>query len=74
MSIQKKFLWNWVSVSSSKSVNDAIKILKKKRKVVDANSDNIMASVEVSLRNTQAVHQAMQEKMMEIQARQRGVI
>ena len=62
-----------MSVSSSKSVNDAIKILKKKRKVVDANSDNVMASVEVSLRNTQAVHQAMQEKMMEIQARQRGV-
>ena len=56
-----------------KSAKDAIKILERKGKVVDANSDNIMAAAEASSRNAQAVQQAMQGKMMEIQARQQGM-
>mmetsp|Transcript_353 Transcript_353/g.770 ORF Transcript_353/g.770 Transcript_353/m.770 type:complete len:169 (-) Transcript_353:1074-1580(-) len=56
-----------------KSAKDAIKVLERKGKVVDANSDNVMAAAEASSRNVQAVQQAMQGKMMEIQARQQGI-
>eukprot|EP00571_Detonula_confervacea_P007461 CAMPEP_0172316832 /NCGR_PEP_ID=MMETSP1058-20130122/29675_1 /TAXON_ID=83371 /ORGANISM="Detonula confervacea, Strain CCMP 353" /LENGTH=168 /DNA_ID=CAMNT_0013031249 /DNA_START=20 /DNA_END=526 /DNA_ORIENTATION=- len=56
-----------------KSAKDAIKVLERKGKVVDANSDNVMAMAEASSRNCQAVQQAMQGKMMEIQARQQGI-
>lgn len=55
-----------------KSAKGAIKVLERKGKVVDANSDNVMAMAEASSRNVQAVQQAMQGKMMEIQARQQG--
>ena len=47
--------------------------MERKGKVVDAHSDNFIASAETSLRNTQVVQQAMQEKMIEIQAMQRGM-
>jgi len=56
-----------------KSAKDAIKVLERKGKVVDANSDNVMVAAEASSRNVQAVQQAMQGKMMEIQARQQGI-
>ncbi|KAL7528395.1 hypothetical protein ACHAXR_002423 [Thalassiosira sp. AJA248-18] len=56
-----------------KSAKDAIKVLERKGKVVDANSDNVMAAAEASSRNVQAVQQAMQGKIMEIQARQQGM-
>jgi len=56
-----------------KSAKDAIKVLERKCKVVDANSDNVMATAEASSRNVQAVQQAMQGKIMEIQARQQGI-
>ena len=56
-----------------KSAKDAIKVLERKGKVVDLNSQNVMTAAEVSSRNAQAVQQAMQGKMMEIQARQQGI-
>ncbi|KAL7444677.1 hypothetical protein ACHAXH_006509 [Discostella pseudostelligera] len=56
-----------------KSTKDAIKVLERKGKLVDANSDNVMAALEASSRNVQAVQQAMQGKILEIQARQQGM-
>lgn len=56
-----------------KSAKDAIKVLERKGKVVDANSDNVMAAAEASSRNVRTVQQAMQGKMLEIQARQQGI-
>lgn len=56
-----------------KSAKDALKVLERKGKVVDANSDNIMAAAEASSANVRAVQQAMQGKIMEIQARQQGM-
>lgn len=56
-----------------KSAKDATKVLERKGKVVDANSENVLAAAEASSRNCQAVQQAMQGKMLEIQARQQGV-
>lgn len=56
-----------------KSAKDAIKVLERKGKVVDANSENVLAAAEASSRNVKAVQQAMQGKMMEIHARQQGM-
>lgn len=56
-----------------KNSKDALKVLERKGKVVDANSDNIMTAAEACARNVQAVQQAMQGKMMEIRARQQGM-
>jgi prefoldin alpha subunit len=56
-----------------KSVRDAVKVLERKGKLVDANSENVMAAVEASSRNVKACQQAMQGKMLEIQARQQGM-
>ena len=56
-----------------KSAKDAIKVLERKGKMVDANSENVLAAVEVTSRNVEAVRQAMQGKMLEIQARQQGL-
>ena len=56
-----------------KSARDAIKVLERKGKLVDANSENVMAAVEASSRNVKACQQAMQGKMLEIQARQQGM-
>ena len=56
-----------------KSAKDATKVLERKGKVVDANSENVLAAAEASSRNCQAVQQAMQGKMLEIKARQQGV-
>jgi prefoldin alpha subunit len=56
-----------------KSVKDAIKVLERKGKLVDANSDNVLTAVEASSRNVKACQQAMQGKMLEIQARQQGM-
>lgn len=56
-----------------KNTKDAIKVLERKGKLVDANSENIMAALEASSRNVQAVQQAMQGKIVEIQARQQGM-
>ena len=56
-----------------KSAKDAVKVLERKVKIIDANSENVMAAAEASSRNVQAVQQAMQGKMMEIQARQQGI-
>ena len=56
-----------------KSAKDAVKVWERKGKVIDANSENVMAAAEASSRNAQAVQQAMQGKMMEIQARQQGM-
>jgi prefoldin alpha subunit len=55
-----------------KSANDALKVLERKYKVVDKNSENVMSAIEVTSRNVQALNGAMQGKMMEIQARQAG--
>lgn len=56
-----------------KSVKDAMKVLERKGKLVDANSDNVLTAVEASSRNVKACQQAMQGKMLEIQARQQGM-
>ena len=56
-----------------KSSKDAIKVLERKGKMVDANSENVLAAVEVTSRNVEAVRQAMQGTMLEIQARQQGL-
>ncbi len=56
-----------------KSAKDAVKVLERKTKVVDANSENVMMAAEAASRNVEAVRQAMQGKMMEIQARQQGL-
>ena len=56
-----------------KSAKDAVKVLERKGKVVDANSENIMMAAEATSRNVEAVRQAMQGKMLEIQARQQGM-
>jgi prefoldin alpha subunit len=56
-----------------KNTKDAIKVLERKGKLVDANSENVMAALEASSRNVQAVQQAMQGKILEIQARQQGM-
>ena len=53
-----------------KSAKDAMKVLERKGRLVDANSDNVMAAVEASSMNVKACHQAMQGKLLEIQARQ----
>jgi len=55
-----------------KSAEDALKVLERKYKVVDKNTENVMSAIEVSSRNVQALNQAMQGKMMEIQAKQAG--
>lgn len=56
-----------------KSAKDAVKVLERKAKVVDANSENVMMAAEATSRNVEAVRQAMQGKLMEIQARQQGL-
>jgi len=56
-----------------KSAKDAAKVLERKAKVVDANSENVMMAAEATSRNVEAVRQAMQGKMIEIQARQQGL-
>jgi len=55
-----------------KSAKDAIKVLERKSKIVDANSENVLAAAEAASRNVEAVKAAMQGKIMEIQARQQG--
>jgi prefoldin alpha subunit len=56
-----------------KNTKDAIKVLERKGKLVDANSENVMAALEASSRNVQAIQQAIQGKILEIQARQQGM-
>ncbi len=56
-----------------KSAKDAVKVLERKGKVVDANSENVLAAAEASSRNVEAIRGAMQGKMLEIQARQQGM-
>jgi prefoldin alpha subunit len=56
-----------------KSAKDAMKVLERKGRLVDANSDNVMAALEASSMNVKACQQAMQGKMLEIQARQQGM-
>lgn len=55
-----------------KNSKDAIKVLERKGKIVDANSENVLAAAEAASRNVEAVKAAMQGKIMEIQARQQG--
>ncbi|KAL9189076.1 hypothetical protein ACHAXT_011566 [Thalassiosira profunda] len=55
-----------------KSAKNALQVLDRKGKVVEANSENVLAAAEASSRNVQAIQQAMQGKMLEIQARQQG--
>ena len=62
ISIQTKFSWSWVPISLLKSVKDTINILERKGKVVDANSDNAMASAEANSRNVQVVHRLCTRK------------
>ena len=56
-----------------KSAKDALKVLARKEKVVDANREIVLAAAEACVRSTQAVHHAMQDKVMEIKAQQQGV-
>ncbi|KAL3809208.1 hypothetical protein ACHAXA_005415 [Cyclostephanos tholiformis] len=56
-----------------KCARDAMRVLERKGRLVDANSDNVMAAVEASSMNVKACQQAMQGKMLEIQARKRGM-
>lgn len=55
-----------------KSADDALKVLERKYKVVDKNTENVMSAIEATSRNVQALNQAMQGRMMEIQAKQAG--
>ena len=55
-----------------KSADDALKVLERKYKVVDKNTENVMSAIEGTSRNVQALNQAMQGRMMEIQAKQAG--
>ncbi|KAL7550013.1 hypothetical protein ACHAWF_013266 [Thalassiosira exigua] len=56
-----------------KGAKDAARVLERKGRVVDANGENVKAAAEAASRNARAVSQAMQGKMMEIQARQQGM-
>jgi hypothetical protein len=47
-----------------KSVKEALKALARKGGVVDANSKNVLAAAEARSQNVEAVHQAMQGKMI----------
>ena len=55
-----------------KNSKDALKVLERKSKIVDANSENVLQAAEAASRNVEAVKAAMQGKIMEIQARQQG--
>lgn len=55
-----------------KNAKEAIKILERRAKIVDANSENVLSAAEATGRNVEAVKAAMEGKIMEIQARQQG--
>ena len=55
-----------------KTTEDAVKVLDRKFKMVDKNSENIMSAIDVMSSNVQALNQAMQGKIMEIQTKQAG--
>lgn len=57
-----------------KSADDALKVLERKYKVVDKNTENVMTAIEATSRNVQALNQAMQGRMMEIQTKQAGAL
>ena len=57
-----------------KSADDALKVLERKYKVVDKNTENVMTAIEATSRNVQALNSAMQGKMMEIQTKQAGAL
>mmetsp|Transcript_15832 Transcript_15832/g.36473 ORF Transcript_15832/g.36473 Transcript_15832/m.36473 type:complete len:165 (-) Transcript_15832:136-630(-) len=56
-----------------KSSKDAVKLLERRSKVVDANSNNVTAAAEATQANVRAINSAMQGKILEIQARQKGM-
>ena len=56
-----------------KSAKDALKVLARKEKVVDANRENVLAVAEACLRSTQAINHVMQDKVTEIKAQQQRV-
>ena len=55
-----------------RSSKDAANFLERRRKIVDANSENISTVVQTTRRNAESIAMAMQGKMMEIRARQEG--
>ena len=55
-----------------RSSKDAANFLERRRKIVDANSENISTVVQTTRRNAESIAMAMQGKMMGIRARQEG--
>lgn len=55
-----------------KQAKDAAKVLERKSKIVDANSENVLAAAEAASRNVETIQMAMRGKITEIQARSQG--
>lgn len=55
-----------------KNAKDAIKVLERRAKIVEVNSENVLNAAEATSRNVEAVKSAMEGKILEIQARQQG--
>mmetsp|Transcript_33027 Transcript_33027/g.72434 ORF Transcript_33027/g.72434 Transcript_33027/m.72434 type:complete len:166 (-) Transcript_33027:260-757(-) len=55
-----------------RSSKDATGFLERRKKIVDANSENISTVVQTTQQNVQSIGMAMQGKMLEIRARQEG--
>ena len=55
-----------------KNAKDAIKVLERRAKIVEVNSENVLNAAEATSRNVEAMKSAMEGKILEIQARQQG--
>lgn len=55
-----------------KNLKQALELLDRKTKLVDANSENIREVITVSRRNIDSVNVAMNGKMLQIRAKQEG--
>lgn len=55
-----------------KDVKETLDYLERKRKIVDANSDNVMKIIQSSRQNIQAIQSTMEGKLLEIRAKQEG--
>ena len=56
-----------------KSAKDTLAYLERKRKLVDANSENVTKVIAASRHNIEAIGMALQGKLLEIRAKQEGV-
>lgn len=57
---------------AEQSSDEALAFLERKKKLVDANSDNVMQAIQATKQNIQSLNVAMQGKLLEIRAKQEG--